>query len=62
MLKGNSSQFRVFAYFLFLKLPNKNAKIDVLEIKILFVPQPWWGGTFRKFPKVKISPLKISGP
>ena len=41
MLKGNSSQFRVFAYFLFLKLPNKNAKIDVLEIKILFAPQPW---------------------
>ena len=51
--------------FLFRKLHNKNAKISVLEnleIKIFIGRPATVGGTFTKFPKVKISPLKISAP
>ena len=54
----------MFTVFLFLKLHNKNAKrgiLEDLEIKISFAAQPV-GGIFKKFLKVKISPLKTSAP
>ena len=47
--------------FLFWKLHNKNAKIDVLNQNFLHRLN-MVGGTSRKFPKVKFSPLTIFAP
>ena len=59
-----SSQFRVFIDFLLWKLHKKNAKVGVLENldQNLLRHLTMMDGTFRKFPKVKISPLKIYAP